>query len=82
MSRTREWYTEAKIFVDGIPALKVGDFLRTKAGSCYCVTEIKQSGKRPNRRNLRVLRWPLDAIPADGAVFSLFWYPRKRRSAR
>ncbi|WP_293763644.1 hypothetical protein [Stenotrophomonas sp.] len=78
----RQPYTECKLYVDGIPQLKVGDYLCTPGGSAYCVTEIRQSKARPYRRNLRVLRWPTTEIPADATVHMLYWYPRRKKAAR
>lgn len=75
-------YTECKLYVDGIPQLQVGQYLRTPGGSAYCVTEIRPSRARPYRRNLRVLRWPVDDIPADATVYELHWYKRTRKAAR
>lgn len=72
-------YTDCGLYVDGIPQLQVGDYLRTPAGSAYCVTQIRQHRTRPARRNLRCLRWPADEIPEDARVFALHWYPRARR---
>lgn len=78
----RQPYTECKLYVDGIPLLAAGDFLRTSGGSAYCVVELMASRSRPHRRNLRCLRWPPDEIPADAKVFELHWYPRGKKQAR
>jgi hypothetical protein len=78
----REPYTECRLYVDGIPNLAVGDFLMTPGGSAYCVTDLKQHRTRPNRRNLRCLRWPAVEIPAGATVHSFHWYPRDKRKAR
>jgi len=77
----RQPYTECKLYVDGIPQLAVGDYLRT-TGSGYLVTEIRQSPRRPTRRNLRCLRWPPAEIPADATVHELHWYARRKKPAR
>jgi hypothetical protein len=78
----RQPYTECKLYVDGIPQLKEGDYLRTPGGSAYCVLGLRPSRSRPYRRNLRCLRWPLDQIPADATVFELHWYTRRKKPAR
>lgn len=75
-------YTECRIYVDGIPQLAVGDYLRTPAGSAYCVTEIRQNSRREYRRHLRCLRWPAAEIPDDATIFELHWYARAKRAAR
>lgn len=78
----REPYTECGLYVDGFPKLKVGDYLRTRGGSAYCVTAMRQNRNRPARRNLRCLRWPVAEIPTDATVYELHWYPRNRKPAR
>lgn len=78
----RQPYTECKLYVDGIPQLAAGDYLRTPGGSAYCVVELKQSRTRPQRRNLRCLRWPPSEIPTDVRVFELHWYPRRKKAGR
>lgn len=78
----RQPYTECSLYVDGMPRLQVGDYIRTRGGSGYLVTEMKQSREKPHRRNLRCLRWPVDDFPADATVFELHWYPRDRKPAR
>lgn len=82
MSARRLPYTECRLYVDGIPQLQVGDYLRTPAGSAYQVTGMTQHRTRPSRRNLRCLRWPADEIPADATVHSLHWYPRTKQRAK
>lgn len=77
--RTREPFTECKLYVDGIPQLKEGDYLRTPGGSAYLVQKIKPSRSRPERRNLSCLRWPIEEIPAAARVFELHWYRRPKR---
>lgn len=75
-------YTECKLYVDGIPQLEVGQYLRTPGGSGYFVTAIRQSPSRPQRRNLRCLRWPPKEIPADAVVHELHWYRRTPKRER
>lgn len=75
-------YTECKLYVDGIPQLQVGDYLRTPGGSGYLVQQIRPHRVRTYRRNLRCLRWPVDEIPADAVVHELHWYPRTKKRAR
>lgn len=74
----RQPYTECSLYIDGIPQLQVGDYLRTPAGSGYFVTQVRQNRRRPQRRHLRCLRWPVDEIPTDANVFDLHWYPRRK----
>lgn len=78
----RKPYTECQLFVDGIPGLQVGDYLRTRGGSGYLVTHLRQNRRRPARRHLRCLRWPVAEIPADAKVYDLHWYSRSRASRR
>lgn len=78
----RQPYTECRIYVDGMPELQVGDYIRTAGGSAYCVTEMRQNSRRPYRRHLRCLRWPIAEIPDDATVFELRWYKRAKRTAR
>ena len=77
--RTREPYTECKLYVDGFPKLKVGDYLRTPGGSAYLVQRLTPSRVWPQRRNLSCLRWPLEEIPANACVYELHWYKRPKR---
>lgn len=80
--RTRTPYTECRLYVDGIPSLRVGDYITTPAGSAYLVTELKPSRSRPLRRNLRCLRWPIGEIPADARTHEIRWYRRDRTRNR
>lgn len=75
-------YTDCQIYVDGIPELQVGDYLRTPAGSAYLAAALRQNRRRAYRRHLRCVRWPVDAIPDDATVFELHWYARAKRAAR
>lgn len=78
----RQPYTECSIYIDGIPQLEVGDYLRTPAGSGYLVQLVRQNKRRPYRRHLRCLRWPVAEIPADAKVYDLHWYPRSKKPGR
>lgn len=78
----RKPYTECQLYVDGIPTLQVGDYLRTPGGSGYLVTQLRQNGRRPARRHLRCLRWPVAEIPAEAKVYDLHWYRRGRDQRR
>jgi hypothetical protein len=71
-------YTPCKLYVDGIFGLAVGHYLRTPGGSAYLVQEMRQNSKRPYRRHLDCVRWPVAEIPADATVHELHWYKRKR----
>lgn len=76
-------YSPARLYVDGIPDLEPGHYLRTvPGGSVYYVTHVTPHRTRPNRRNLRVLRWPPDELEATATVHALHWYPRKAKRAR
>jgi len=75
-------YSQARLWIDGVPTLQIGEYLRTPAGSAYFVTHVTPHRTRPDRRNLRVLRWPADEIPVDAVVHSLHWYPRRAKRAR
>jgi hypothetical protein len=79
MSRSRPPYSEVRLYVDGIFALDVGHYLRTRGGSAYLVQAIRRSPSRPHRRYLTCLRWPVAEIPVDAKVWMLNWYRRKRR---
>src|ERR1700741_836643 len=78
----RQPYTECSIYVDGIPQLEVGHYLRTPGGSGYLVTSLRQNRKRTYRRTLRCLRWPVAEIPVEAVVHDLHWYPRRKKPAR
>lgn len=77
--RGRQPYTPVKIYVDGLRGLAVGDYIKTPGGSGYLVQAMSQSPTRPQRWYLKCLRWPIDEFPADGKVYTLHWYPRKRK---
>ena len=75
-------YTECQLYVDGMPSLQVGHYIRTRGGSGYWVTGMRQNKRRPQRRHLRCLRWPVEEIPPDATVHELVWYSRSRRKSR
>jgi hypothetical protein len=56
--------------------LRAGDYLKTPGGSAYLVQALRVNRKRPYRRHLDCLRWPIDEIPVDARVHPLFWYKR------
>lgn len=78
----RQPYTECKLYVDGIPQLQPGHYLRTRGGSGYYVAEMRQSPTRPRRRNLRCIRTPVADIPTGAIVHELVWYPRAKKRGR
>jgi hypothetical protein len=80
--RSRQPYTECRIYIDGLFGLEVGHYIRTAGGSGYFVTEVRQNRKRVHRRHLRCLRWPVAEIPADAVVHELRWYARKRKTTK
>jgi hypothetical protein len=75
-------YTDCRIYIDGVPELKVGDYLRTPGGSAYLVTEMRQNARRPHRRHLRCLRWPVAEVPDDATIFEFHWYKRASKRTR
>ena len=75
-------YTSCKLFIDGVPTLKIGDYLRTPAGSAYLVQAMRTNRNRAYRRHLSCLRWPAAEIPADATVYPLHWYSRNKKSGR
>lgn len=72
-------YTPCKLYVDGIFALRIGEFLVSNGGSAYLVQAIRQNSKRPHRRHLSCVRWPREEIPQDATVHEFTWYKRRRR---
>lgn len=79
----KKWmpYTPCKLYVDGIPSLKPGDYIRARTKG-YLVQTVRPSPSLPRRRYLGCLRWPLDDIPADATAHDIFWYPRPRAKHR
>lgn len=75
-------YTPCKLYYDGCRDLKCGDYLKTPAGSAYLVQSMRQNGRRPYRKHLECLRWPVAQIPADARVHPLYWYSRNRLSSK
>jgi hypothetical protein len=78
--KSRAPYTECRIYVDGCPELDVGHFISTTR-SAYRVQSMRQDRKRPQRRHLVCLRWPIAEIPAGSTVFEFKWYPRRKKRA-
>lgn len=76
----RQPYTPCRLYIDGIFALQVGDFLVTNGGSAYLVQGIRQNSRRPHRRHLQCVRWPREEIPGGATVHELTWYKRRRRA--
>jgi hypothetical protein len=79
MRGSRQPFTPCRLYVDGIFALDAGHYLRTPAGSAYLVQGIRQNGRRPFRRHLQCVRWPLAEIPEGATVHEMRWYKRERR---
>jgi hypothetical protein len=80
--RRKPAYTPCKLFYDGAIDLEPGHFLKTPAGSCYLVQEIRRDSKRDYRQHLKCLRWPVEEIPKDAKVHALHWYPRVKKRGR
>lgn len=57
-----------------------GDFLRTEAGSCYLIDEVRRSPKYPTTRViLTCTRLEPDAVQhGQEGVWSLYWHRRER----
>lgn len=54
-----------------------GDFIRTDAGTCYRVDEVRPSPTRPSRSYLSVTRLEHDSVRVgEPGVWPLFWYRR------
>lgn len=77
--RARTPGTPCRLYVDGLPKLKPGDFITTSAGSAYFVQAMRQSPSRPERRYLDCVRWVLEEIPDDATTWRLVWYRRAKR---
>jgi hypothetical protein len=79
----RKPYTPCHLYVDGIPDLRAGDYLTTDGGSAYLVQALRVDKKRPQRRHLDCVRWPIAEIPEDARRHKFYWYPRlhKRQAA-
>jgi hypothetical protein len=69
-----------KLYVDGIPTLAVGDYLRTSGGSCYLVAVMRPNRNRPARRHLTCIRSDPTKIEPDAKVHLLHWYKRQKRA--
>jgi hypothetical protein len=69
-------YTPCKLYIDGANGLDVGDFITTAAGSAYLVQAVRQNSKRPERKHLQCLRWPMAEIPSEARCFQITWYKR------
>lgn len=65
-----------RLYVDGIPQLQVGDYLRTDGGSVYEVVGIRPSPTITGRRYLRCIRTAPDAVLDGARVWPLHWYRR------
>jgi hypothetical protein len=76
MALRRTPYSPCKLYYDGARDLRAGDYLKTPGGSAYLVQALRVNRKRPYRRHLDCLRWPIDEIPVDARVHPLFWYKR------
>jgi len=75
----RELHTPAKLYIDGLPTLAVGDYIVTGTGkTAYWVTGVRPSPSRPARRYLNVLRFPPAEIPEGATVHTLHWYRRPK----
>lgn len=75
----RAAYTPCKLYIDGAHGLDVGDYITTAAGSAYLVQAIRISAKRPERKHLQCLRWPIAEVPNDARCFQITWYSRQKR---
>lgn len=80
--RSRAPYTPCKLFYDGARALEVGHYLKTPAGSAYLIQSIRQNRNRAYRQHLDCVRWPAAEIPEGAKVHPLYWYARKKKTAR
>lgn len=80
--RSRAPYTPAKLYIDGVPDLEVGNFLVSNGGSVYLVQAMRPSPTIRQRRYLDCVRWPAAEVPDDATVYEFYWYrrPRKRRA--
>lgn len=72
-------YTPCKLYIDEADGLEVGDYITTAGGSAYLVQTLRISSKRPERRHLQCLRWPLAEIPEDARCWTIHWYSRNKR---
>jgi hypothetical protein len=65
---------------EGSPPVE-GDLLRTRAGSCYRIEEVKPSRSPNVLYSLRVMRLGKDAVQfGQDGVRELYWLPRAPRS--
>lgn len=67
------------LYVDGLPALAVGHYLRTDGGSVYEVIGIRPSPGIKGRRYLRCIRTAPADVPSEARVWTLHWYRRKNK---
>jgi hypothetical protein len=73
-------FTPCKLYVDGIPRLRCGHYIRSNGGSVYLVQTMRQNRNRPQRRHLDCVRWPPDQIPRGAVVHEIRWYPRGKKA--
>ncbi|MFG5864574.1 hypothetical protein [Metapseudomonas sp. CR1201] len=74
--KKRAPYTPCKLYIDGADGLQAGDYITTSGGSAYLVQQVRQNGRRPERKHLQCLRWPAAEIPDDARCYQLTWYRR------
>ncbi len=79
---SRPPYTPCKLYVDGLPLLRSGDYITTSGGSAYLVQAVRPSPSIPRRRYLDCVRWPIAEIPDDAQTWILTWYKRPRRGRK
>lgn len=61
----------------GTEAPDAGDFIRTAAGTCYQILDVRQSPSRRGRVYLDVVRLGRDAVePGAPGVWPLYWHRR------
>ena len=75
--------TTCKItYTCGVPGPEPGDLIRTSAGSCYEIEEVRESPSVLGRYRLKCIRLGKDAVQeGEPGVWPLYWERRPRRSA-
>lgn len=80
MAHTRPLGTFCKIVYDTDYRIAEGDVVRTSAGTCYRVVEVRDVTERsihfPYRKNLTCVRIASEDVEEDDYIHPLFWYKR------
>lgn len=81
MAHTKPLGTTCEIHYDSPRKVEPFDVIRTGAGTCYRVLEVRiqERGKHTGRKHLECLRIAPEEVEADDTIHPLYWYSRNRR---